>query len=620
MGGIKVGNQILLKNQTNKMALIQSVLKHKDILNISSQQADFILQPLNYDCFLSACPGSGKTHSVSLKFAYEINNWISRTSGIAVLSFTNNAANEIKNRANNILKEKQVGYPHFVGTIDSWIHAYIFHPFANEVTGYTGENDDYTHKLIQDGNHGPWIKKYNYKDISILDYTFDKNDQLIFISKKVKSDNNPYVVKVLKENKLKFAKDGFVTYSDIEYWAFNLLQKRGDILDLIAKRFPFIIIDECQDLSEIQLEIFELLKHAGVSIHLVGDLDQAIYEFRNVFPDKVRNKIKLWRLHQLELSLNYRSVQQICNVITKLSGKQQIVGIRSSLNKSCLLWVYDKKDDMHKVRDAFIKLLNKRNINIDDAVIIARGSSLVNKIKGYEQNSKLDKVKNSISFKIATAIAHWQSADVLDKQYAIQTLGNVLVDLAYDGKGIKRENIKTPFAYQPMEWRLALKTCLDRLVESSEFTKNDDSKQIWKDWIRNVLKKEFELFWNEFKEVTCSFNNVSTRLKSPNKLTDTPISKSLLLGKSNADSKIKVDTIHSVKGETYKAVLFVSAPTKNSEGGYFEHWLQRDTEANRFAFVACSRPKELLVLAIPEYNEEIHKLGFYQDQIENYYS
>lgn len=90
------------------MALIQSVLKHKDILNISSQQADFILQPLNYDCFLSACPGSGKTHSVSLKFAYEINNWISRTSGIAVLSFTNNAANEIKNRANNILKEKQV--------------------------------------------------------------------------------------------------------------------------------------------------------------------------------------------------------------------------------------------------------------------------------------------------------------------------------------------------------------------------------------------------------------------------------------------------------------------------------------------------------------------------------
>lgn len=612
-------NQTPLLNHTNKKALIQSVLNHKDVLNISSQQANFILQPLNHDCFLSACPGSGKTHSVSLKLTYEINNWISKTSGIAVLSFTNNAANEIKNRANNILKEKQVGYPHFVGTIDSWIHAYIFHPFAKEVTGFIGENNDYTHKLIQDGNHGPWLNNYNYKRISILDYTLDKNDKLVFNNNRVTMDINSYLMKILKQNKLKFAKDGFVTYSDIEYWSYKILQKRGDILDLIAKRFPFIIIDECQDLSETQLEIFELLKQAGVSIHLIGDLDQAIYGFRNVFPEKVKEKIKLWKLQQLELSVNYRSVQQICDVLAKFSGKQQIIGTKSSLNKSCLLWVYNKKDDMHKVRDAFINLLNKRNININDAVIIARGSALVNKIKGYEQNSTLNKAKNSITFKIASAIAHWQSSNVVDKQYAVQILGNTLVDLVYDGKGIKRENIKTPYSYQPMEWRLVLKTFLDRLVDSSGFSKKSHSDQVWKDWIKSVLKKEFKLFWEEFKDVPNTFDKVSRRLNSPNKLTDTPISKSLLLGKSSVNSKIKVDTIHSVKGETYKAVLFISSPTKNSNGGHFEQWIQKGTEANRFAYVACSRPEELLVLAIPKDNKEIHNLGFYKDNIMDYY-
>lgn len=612
-------NQTPLLNHTNKKALIQSVLNHKDVLNISSQQANFILQPLNHDCFLRACPGSGKTHSVSLKLAYEINNWISKTSGIAVLSFTNNAANEIKNRANNILKEKQVGYPHFVGTIDSWIHAYIFHPFAKEVTGFIGENNDYTHKLIQDGNHGPWLNNYNYKRISILDYTLDKNDKLVFNNNRVTMDINSYLIKILKQNKLKFAKDGFVTYSDIEYWSYKILQKRGDILDLIAKRFPFIIIDECQDLSEIQLEIFELLKQAGVSIHLIGDLDQAIYGFRNVFPEKVKEKIKLWKLQELELSVNYRSVQQICDVLAKFSGKQQIIGTKSSLNKSCLLWVYNKKDDMHKVRDAFINLLNKRNININDAVIIARGSALVNKIKGYEQNSTLNKAKNRITFKLASAIAHWQSSNVVDKQYAVQILGNTLVDLVYDGKGVKRENIKTPYSYQPMEWRLVLKTFLDRLVDSSGFFKKSNSDQVWKDWIKSVLKKEFKLFWEEFKDVPNTFDKVSRRLKSPNKLTDTPISKSLLLGKSSVNSKIKVDTIHSVKGETYKAVLFVSSPTKNSDGGHFEQWIQKGTEANRFAYVACSRPEELLVLAIPKDNKEIQNLGFYKDNIMDYY-
>ncbi|MFD2209130.1 UvrD-helicase domain-containing protein [Virgibacillus halophilus] len=609
-----------MKNQTNKIDLVQSVLKHKDILNTSSQQADFVLQPLNYGCFLSACPGSGKTHSVSLKFAYEINNWISKASGIAVLSFTNNAADEIKKRANYYLEEKSVGYPHFVGTIDSWIHAYIFHPFAKEVTGFIGQNNDYTHKLIQEGNHGPWIKNYSYKSVSILDYTFDKNDELLPTNDKIRIDNNAYTINTLLERKLKFAKDGFVTYSDIEYWTYKVLQKRIDILHLIAQRFPFIIIDECQDLSEIQLEIFELLKQAGVSIHLVGDLDQSIYEFRNVFPENVRGKIITWGLRELELSTNYRSVQQICDVITKLSKKQQIIGTKSSLNKSCLLWVYDKNEDMQKIRDAFINLLKMRNINIEDAAVIARGSSLVNKLKGYEENNNLNKVKNSITYKIASAMAHWQASNVLDKQYALQTYGNVLVDLVYEGKGIRRENIKTPYSYQPMEWRLILKNFLNRLVDSSDFMKNGVEEQTWKDWIKNVLKTEFNLYMSELKEVQITFEKVSARLRSPNKLTETPISKSLLARKASSNSKIKVDTIHGVKGESYKAVLFVSSVSKNSDGGHFEQWLQQGTEANRFAFVACSRPQELLVLAIPKNNKEILDLGFYQDQLEEYYS
>jgi DNA helicase II / ATP-dependent DNA helicase PcrA len=58
----------------------------------------------------------------------------------------------------------------------------------------------------------------------------------------------------------------------------------------------------------------------------------------------VIEKIDEWKMHRLQLTINHRSVQQICDVVVaKLGGKKQIMGTRSSLNKSCLLWVYDKK-------------------------------------------------------------------------------------------------------------------------------------------------------------------------------------------------------------------------------------------------------------------------------------
>ncbi|MGQ5675310.1 UvrD-helicase domain-containing protein, partial [Lacticaseibacillus paracasei] len=57
--------------------------------------------------------------------------------------------------------------------------------------------------------------------------------------------------------------------------------------ELLVKRYPLIIIDECQDLSEEQLTILQALANNGAILHFVGDLHQAIYGFRDVEPIKV---------------------------------------------------------------------------------------------------------------------------------------------------------------------------------------------------------------------------------------------------------------------------------------------------------------------------------------------
>src|SRR5271157_3134537 len=94
------------------------------ILEKSPEQIEYVFSPDRESVFLKACPGSGKTEVVGLKAAYFIRRWKHRLGGIAVLTFTNNAANVINQRVSQFTGVEKTGYPHFIGTIDSWLHGY----------------------------------------------------------------------------------------------------------------------------------------------------------------------------------------------------------------------------------------------------------------------------------------------------------------------------------------------------------------------------------------------------------------------------------------------------------------------------------------------------------------
>lgn len=77
-----------------------------------------------------ACPGSGKTYTVAAKLKERIKSWDLLHSGIATLSFTNVAWQEIGNCMQSDVN-KYVAYPHFLGTLDSFINKNIFLPFGH---------------------------------------------------------------------------------------------------------------------------------------------------------------------------------------------------------------------------------------------------------------------------------------------------------------------------------------------------------------------------------------------------------------------------------------------------------------------------------------------------------
>lgn len=81
-----------------------------------------------------------------------------------------------------------------------------------------------------------------------------------------------------------FLADGFATFEDMNAIAFEVLKRDTRISKLLAVRFPLLLIDECQDLSWIEISILDLLKAAGANLHFVGDLNQSIYEFKDADP------------------------------------------------------------------------------------------------------------------------------------------------------------------------------------------------------------------------------------------------------------------------------------------------------------------------------------------------
>ena len=95
----------------------------------TDEQLDYILSPIDQCIYLEACAGSGKTEVLGLKADYEICRWSSRQTGIAVLTFTNEATATIADRVSSFYG-KPVPSNHFIGTFSSFVHGHIAQRFG----------------------------------------------------------------------------------------------------------------------------------------------------------------------------------------------------------------------------------------------------------------------------------------------------------------------------------------------------------------------------------------------------------------------------------------------------------------------------------------------------------
>lgn len=392
------------------------------ILEKTEEQLAYVLSSSHKNIFLKACAGSGKTEVVGMKAAYEIKKWNKQHSGIAVLSFTNDATNVIKERVKQFA-ENNGTYPHFIGTLSSFIHSYIVQPFAYKLIKYSSNSSDYSIRIIDENmyiyeNH--WLSKFKCKIPFIhsqesiftniyahqIGYDLEKKDfyiimkyDLIWLTNYYNSQNvqsyitekrknysafweENWVRKCFCDCKKEFWENGFANFDDMNILAIRIL--KTPIAEQIVKRFPLLLIDECQDLSENELHVIKLLQKNGCYVHFIGDLNQSIYDFKRVNPDKIYDYISNFKTYKL--SANFRSCKEIVNFSNRLIKEQNYSKhVHSKFGKNALFVIeYNNPKDAIKKYVDYLKMLK-----CEDGInrILVKQNSLRKQLQNLTQNT-----------------------------------------------------------------------------------------------------------------------------------------------------------------------------------------------------------------------------------------
>lgn len=589
----------------------------------TDEQLDYILSPIDQCIYLEACAGSGKTEVLGIKAAYEICKWQSRQTGIAVLTFTNEATATIADRIASFYG-KPISSNHFIGTFSSFVHGYIAQRFGYKFYDIPEDRTDKSFRVVDSDTslyNNQWLENYKlnfpfpkqticasqlYYKASCKDWFIEQGESEKSLTElynsaecqqhiaEIRQRKNAaylfqfkYLKDQIKECKLKFWHDGFANFDDMNLIAHRCLRNKT-ICHFIAKKFPVILIDECQDLSANELSILSLLINAGATVHYIGDLHQAIYSFKDSCPELLLDHLTAHHFKTMHLSQNFRSTQKIVDLSRMIGGiDYPILGCMKSKcgdHDCCYIEYHDKKDAIV----AFINALNRYGISIEDAAVLVR-------TKSAKQKLSHDPSNDHKMHPIISAIQLWQQNDPATRQTALSLLAFQLQKwMGFHGKS--NYYYSDEVCPNAVSWRLLLRNILVELCSDPAMTTVDELT--YGSWYSKNKKRVISVIAHHLDTIGQNLPEITVR--TPN---DT--AKKLICGVTlTEEEQLRVETIHSVKGGTFDAVLLLSSLDARGKTGFWENWLKSSEESGRIGYVGSTRPRYLLCWGVSNLSDD----------------
>lgn len=390
---------------------------------------------------------------------------------------------------------------------------------------------------------------------------------------------------VLRAKKHLWERTGWITHSDAAYlasWLLGSTTTKDAILSEVTRRYPLIVVDELQDtgffLGKCALA---LLTTSGVRGVLVGDPDQAIYEFNGARPDLFQKFFDLDGAKALPLGTTKRFGSQICRVAEQLNSGTTI-SPESEKTGQCFLVTYaDMVTDVRSLETVLSKRPNANRIRI-----IARQKSVVKSIAELKAKS--------IPSLGSPALTHLHYAvNSFNSGNANRALAQVRA--AYERTAFGREGVEdellTETGLDPSEWKEMCANCL----QLARIEIPNESLGAWGDRMIAHMKESLQTAKPDLAIGT--IRRVFRREAAKERAS--------YVGRQSAraagEGRIAVSTIHGVKGETHDMTVIICPEPATEQDCPSRLWWPatgENGEEKRVAYVALTRSSGDVVLCI----------------------
>lgn len=262
--------------------------------------------------FLVACPGSGKTRTLTCKIASELSKLDSNREWIVAITYTNRAAGEIQDRIESMgVSTEQL----WIGTIHSFCLEWIIKPYGiyhvELKNGYRLINSHDTETILSELCSKLPHPRPTHWD---CEHYFDSNG----INIRCTNSHKEKVELILEEYGEKLRENQQIDFERILWFSYQLVTSLPHVSLLLAKMFKYILIDEFQDTKEIQYQIISSIMNAEsgvVKCFVVGDPNQSIFNSLGGYAISINEFSKMSGIDfkPMQLSKNYRNSHEVVN-------------------------------------------------------------------------------------------------------------------------------------------------------------------------------------------------------------------------------------------------------------------------------------------------------------------
>lgn len=381
--------------------------------------------------------GTGKTKVLTTRLAYILENNGVHPWNCLVVTFTNRAANEMKERVRQYIGEAVNSV--WLGTFHSICVKILrkYPALAGLKPDFTilGEDDQkrVIKKILQDNG----IDEKQYTPQAVLEKISRFKDRGITIDRVISEYKTNITVFIYKEYQQRLLELNCVDFGDILLYTLNILLKNAEVQAEYQERFKYIMVDEYQDTNVTQYMLLRLLTQKYRNICCVGDDDQSIYSWRGA---EIENILKFSEdfpeAVTIRLERNYRSTANILNAASavishnsKRLGKTLKVAEKSPVSdcrneKIKVISTYSGDDEAKYITDE-IGRLKFNGYNYDEMSVLVRTAS---QTRAFEEAF----IKEGVPYKVVGGLKFYERAEIRDMLAYFRLILQPGDDLAFE--------------------------------------------------------------------------------------------------------------------------------------------------------------------------------------------